>query len=237
MENDIPATTAEPISLADQAQEFKKFINDIQESLEAGEKRLDIPRGTLSELHSEPDYIMVIKIIAAIEPTVNDLIAAGMSKGGGLGGVPNKITFAPVTEFAVDRLLLSGRAGKLELAKRLDMLSDRDIAFATTIAEIRNRYAHNIKNASRNFIDLVLEAEKNNAQISTKLFYGMKVKLQNMPNGFAKILLAWSFSNFLESAESRLHVPAAEFLGGLLGLSGASKKDGDKPAKTEDEAI
>ncbi|WP_327211989.1 hypothetical protein U8Q06_20880 [Rhizobium beringeri] len=236
MEKNVPE--AEPKSVEETARrEFRDFVSEIEESLKAGEKRLEIPPGTLSGLHSEPDYMMVIKIIAAIEPTVNDLIAAGMSKGGGLGGTPNRILFAPVTDFAVDRLLLSGRAGKLELARRLDMLNKRDIAFAQSVAEIRNRYAHNIKNASRNFIDLVLEAEKNDFQISTKLFYGMKVTLKNMPNGFAKILLAWSFSKFLESAESRLHVPAGDFLGGLLGLSLSDQKDGDRAAKIQDDDI
>ncbi|NEJ31244.1 hypothetical protein GR205_25045 [Rhizobium leguminosarum] len=234
MESETPATATEPESPESEDAFFGKFVTDIQDGLEAGEKRLDIPPGTLSDLYSEPDYIMVIKIIAAIEPTVNDLIAAGMAKGGGLGGVPNKIMFAPVIDFAVDRLLLSGRAGKLELAKRLDMLGDDDIAFAETIAAIRNRYAHNIKNASRNLIDLILEAEKNNAQLSKKLFYGMRIKLQNLPNGFAKVLLAWSFSRFLESAERRLHVPTGGFLNGLLGLVPAEQRDGDLASGASD---
>ncbi len=224
MDKDTPA---EPTSTKDQAADFRKFIADIQQKLEAGEKRLQIPNGTLSDLHREPDYIMVIKIIAALEPTVNDLIAGGLSKGGGLGGVPNKITFAPVADFAADRLQLSGRAGKLELAQRLGMLDDKDVAFAGAVSAIRNRYAHNITNASRQFIDLVREAKKNDANLARKLFYGDNVDLEGMTNGFAKILLAWSFSRFLESAELRLHVPKGEFLGGLLGLAN----------RDEDEAV
>ncbi|MFF0921708.1 hypothetical protein AB9F45_26170 [Rhizobium leguminosarum] len=224
MDKDTPAA---PTSTKDQAADFRRFMADIQQKLEAGEKRLQIPRGTLSDLYREPDYIMVIKIIAALEPTVNDLIAGGLSKGGGLGGVPNKITFAPVADFAADRLQLSGRAGKLELAQRLGMLDDKDVAFAGAVSAIRNRYAHNITNASRQFIDLIREAKRNDANLAKKLFYGDNVDFEGMTNGFVKILLAWSFSRFLESAELRLHVPKGEFLGGLLGLAG----------RDEDEAV
>ncbi|MGO6673000.1 hypothetical protein AB9E19_21310 [Rhizobium leguminosarum] len=224
MDKDTPAA---PTSTKDQAADFRRFMADIQQKLEAGEKRLQIPRGTLSDLYREPDYIMVIKIIAALEPAVNDLIAGGLSKGGGLGGVPNKITFAPVADFAADRLQLSGRAGKLELAQRLGMLDDKDVAFAGAVSAIRNRYAHNITNASRQFIDLIREAKRNDANLAKKLFYGDNVDFEGMTNGFVKILLAWSFSRFLESAELRLHVPKGEFLGGLLGLAG----------RDEDEAV
>lgn len=224
MDKDTPApptgTEAE-----DQAANFRKFMADIQQKLEAGEKRLQVPDGTLSNLPREPDYIMVIKIIAALEPTVNDLIAGGMSKGGGFGGVPNKVMFAPVADFAADRLQLAGRAGKLELAQRLGMLDDDDITFAGAVSAIRNRYAHNIRNASRQFIDLVREARTNDANMSKKLFYGVNVNLEGMPNGFAKALLAWSFAQFLESAERRLNPPKGEFWGGLLGLEAPGKDE------------
>ncbi|TAY18620.1 hypothetical protein ELH91_18415 [Rhizobium leguminosarum] len=226
MDKDTPAAPT-GTDAEDQAAKFRMFIADIQQKLQAGEKRLQIPNGTLSDLHREPDYIMVIKIIAALEPTVNDLIAGGLSKGGGLGGVPNKITFAPVADFAADRLQLSGRAGKLELAYRLGMLENEDVAFAGAVSALRNRYAHNITNASRQFIDLVREAKKNDANVARKLFYGVNVDFDGMPNGFAKVLLASSFSRFLESAEMRLQVPKGQFLGGLLGLAG----------RDEDEAV
>lgn len=233
--SETPAIEDTPVEQA--KAEFRKFIGEIHEKLGAGEKRLGIPGGTLSDLPNEPDYMMVIKIIAAIEPTVNDLIAGGLSKGGGLGGVPNKVLFAPVADFAADRLQLSGRAGKLELAQRLEMLDDEDVSFATAISVIRNRYAHNIKNASRQFIEMVQEGRKNDAQLSKKLFYGVDMKFDGMPNSFAKILLAWSFSRFLESADRRLHVPkGGSFLNGLLGLAipetnanGTASDDSDSP--------
>ncbi|TBB67726.1 hypothetical protein ELH42_16860 [Rhizobium ruizarguesonis] len=228
MDKDTPAA---PTSTEDQTADFRKFMADIQQKLEIGEKRLQIPNGTLSDLHREPDYIMVIKIIAALEPTVNDLIAGGLSKGGGLGGVPNKVTFAPVADFAADRLPLSGRAGKLELAQLLGMLSGEDVAFAAAVSAIRNRYAHNIKNSSRRFIDLVREAKKNDTNLAKKLFYGVNVDFDGMPNGFAKVLLAWSFSQFLENAEQRLQVPKGEFLGGLLGLAISDKDEMERAPK------
>ncbi|RWY82395.1 hypothetical protein EHI44_24200 [Rhizobium leguminosarum] len=223
MDKDTPA--APTGTEDDQAATFRMFMADIQQKLEAGENRLQIPNGTLSNLHREPDYIMVIKIIATLEPTVNDLIAGGLSKGGGLGGVPNKITFAPVADFAADRLQLSGRAGKLELAYRLGMLDNEDVAFAGAVSAIRNRYAHNITNASRRLIDLVREAKKNDANLARKLFYGDNMDFEGMPNGFAKVMLAWSFSRFLESAELRLQVPKGDFLGGLLGLAGRDEDE------------
>lgn len=235
MDENTPVEADSATPPQDNKFDFRAFIADIEDRLAAGEKRLGIPAGTLSKLHDEPDYIMVIKIIAAIEPTVNDLIAGGLSKGGGLGGVPNKITFAPVADFAAERLQLSGRAGKLELAYQLGMLSDRDVKFSTTVSAIRNRYAHNIKNASRQLIDLIHEARKNDANLSRKLFYDIDVNLDGMPNGFVKILLAWSFSRFLESAEDRLQAPKGSFLGGLLGL--ATIEDDNPKGNVSNEAV
>jgi len=234
MDDDAPVTAAETSSKADQSFDIGKFIDDIRERLEAGEKRLGIPNGTLAHLPDEPDYMMVIKIIAAIEPTVNDLIVAGFGKGGGFGGIPNSVKFAPVADFAADRLQLSGRAGKLELAQRLGMLTDDDVKFATTVSTIRNRYAHNIRNASRQLMEFVHEAWKNDANLSKKLFYGIDLKLDKMPNDFAKILLAWSFSRFLESAEDRLQVPKGSFLNGLLGL--AAPEDEETSAASDDSS-
>ncbi|MDR7146177.1 hypothetical protein [Rhizobium sp. BE258] len=201
---------------------YEEFVADISKKLAVAEKRLDLPAGTLAEFYREPDYIFVIKIIAAAEPIVNELIEAGMSRSsGGLGGRSNKEMFAPIAAFATDKLPLSGRASKIELAQRLEMINDDDIDFLETIAVIRNRYAHNIRNASRPLVDLLKEASSHNAKISRKLLYGMDVTFSELPNGFCKVLIGWGFSVFLEHAEERLHVPS----GGLFGLLAPLQSD------------
>ena len=167
----------------------------------------------------EPDYIFVIKIIAAIEPTINDLIALGMAQPtGGLDGRTTKEMFGPVAEFAT-KLPLGGGTGRLELALRLGMISGDDVKFAVAIGSIRNRYAHNIRNSARTVKEMYLEAAKDDANFGLKLTYGILSPEEDIPAGLLKLFIGWAFLEFLDNAERR-HLPT----GGLFGLLGVGER-------------
>lgn len=193
-----------------------QFVDQIVDGLRAGEKRLGLPAGTLIKMASEDDYLLVIKMIATIEPAINELIAKGMSRPIGLGGDPAS-KFAGVVEFST-KLPLNGRSSKIEFAEALGVLRTSDKKFIDALSQIRNRYAHNIRNASRTFLDMVSEAERNDKSITTKLFR-VPMSTSNWENGGMKLFLMSSFSTFLQNAEAEhepLRGPMTGVLAGLL---------------------
>lgn len=195
---------------------LEQFVDQIVDGLRAGEKRLGVPAGTLITMASEDDYLLVIKMIATIEPAINELIAKGMSRPIGLGGDPAS-AFAGIIEFTT-RLPLNGRSSKIEFAEALGVLKSSDKKFIDALSQIRNRYAHNIRNATRTLLEMVSDAEKNNSTITTQLFR-VPLTTSNWQNGGMKLFLMSSFSTFLQNAEAEhepLRIPMTGVLAGLL---------------------
>lgn len=212
------------------AREFETFVKTIYERLQVSELRLQLPAGTLAHLHAEPDNSFVIKIIAAVEVIVNELIVHAMTRPtGGLGGNTGKEVFGSAADFITERLQLDGRAGKLEYGRRLNVLTAKDIKYIQAVARIRNRYAHNIRNAGRSLIELTDEEHANNKNIFSDLTYGMVSSKSDLANGLLKIFVTWAFSTFLHSAERRMIVAK----GGLFGLLGLNFEELEKRSKME----
>lgn len=191
-----------------------KFLEDVVDKLRLGDARLGLPPGTLQMMALDDDYLMVIKMIATVEPTINELIALQMSRPIGLGGNP-AARFSGVTDFAIRQLPLSGRASKLEFAEALGVLMKWDRDFVEALSQIRNRYAHNIRNVSRPLSEMVTEALKNDANFGLKLFR-LKDDFSTMENAVLKLALLYSFAIFIEDAE-RYHALSHDGLAGLFG--------------------
>ena len=56
---------------------WPKYFARVRESVEAAERHLGVPAGTISLIPNEPDFIAMVKTYAVIEPILNELIAAG----------------------------------------------------------------------------------------------------------------------------------------------------------------
>jgi hypothetical protein len=103
-----------------------------------------------------------VKTYAVIEPMLNDLIFARPPKPI-LALAPDK----PNEGFQafVARLTISGRVGKVALAESLGLLTENQARFIERMARVRNRYAHNVRNMHRSFVDILAEEQQNNQKI------------------------------------------------------------------------
>jgi len=142
---------------------WPKYIKRVNESVTAAEQYLEVPTGTISSIQADPDFIATVKTYAVIEPMLNDLISARppTSVLGALAVAGPNESF----QGFVAGLTISGRVGKLTLAKSLGLLTEEQVRFIEGVARIRNRYAHNVKNMHRSLVDILTEEQQHNAKI------------------------------------------------------------------------
>jgi len=204
-----------------------EYFSQLISRLEDGENRLEIKKGTLMSLLDDPDYIMILKIHATIETTINELIVLGMTEpNGGLGGVANSEKFGALAKLLTDKMQFGGRTGKIKIALKLKMISAADKNFIEQVSTFRNRYAHNIKNAQRKLIELYNDAFENNKSLPDNLGFDGILKHVQLNNDILRFQLVFRFAQFLEHVKT-MHVPRG--LGFVIGL------DVEKKTKTIEE--
>ncbi len=188
-----------------------QFLTTMADRLAVAEDRLSVPHGTLARLYTETDHNLVIKIIAACETMLNELIEHSMTSGLGLGVSQTKIRALKAAADLLTRgLSLQGRPSKISLAKSLNMLDTDDAKFVGAVARIRNRYAHNIRNSDSRITDLA----PSEPDFWKNLTYGLILKKEEVPDDLLKIFVTQAFANFLHISGQRIHIQS----GGLFGL-------------------
>jgi hypothetical protein len=197
---------------------IEALVNTAYDRLSAGEKLLKLPKGTLQDLKDEQDYVMIIKIIATVEPVINELIELGMSQPhGGLGGKKTKDMFAGLSALLTDhRINLNGRPSKIDIAQSLNVISSEDRNFIEALSKIRNRYAHNIRNVTRDVKDMCADFCRTDAKFYEKLLRVDTTSL-DIPNDALKFFIMISFSVFLQNL-NQAHTSLMSEVGGLLGF-------------------
>jgi hypothetical protein len=174
---------------------------------------LEVPPGTISSIHIDPDFIAIVKTYAVIEPMLNDLIAARPPRAifGAL--------FVPQPDSSlqsfVATLNISGRSGKVALAKGLGLLTDDKIRFIEGVARVRNRYAHNVKNMHRTLPEILKEEQEGNAKIVQNVT-GLQATLPApVLEPYLKLFMYHRLSDYLSDALDTLKPPPLPE-GGLL---------------------
>jgi hypothetical protein len=214
--NEISSNTAD---LADRAS------TTIVEGLKAAERHLGLSSGTITSMVHDPDYLFLIKAIAVLEPVVNDLINSAFSRPhGGLGGQANADRFSDTAEFLTERLQLNGRAGKVELAKSLGVLTDDEGHFITAIAQMRNRYAHNIRSTEKPISEIYDECRRGNGKFLSHLTFGRVTEFKVNDNGQGiKLFILYGFSSFLDTKIKQMKWDKIGLLGILQSIKGEGR--------------
>src|SRR5262245_65730303 len=96
---------------------------------------------------------------AVVEPILNELIASRPPRGT-LPWLPPSQSESENFRTFVTALNMAGRTGKLKLAEGMGLLTEDRIAFIRGVAQIRNRYAHNVKNMHRSLADILMEEQQ-----------------------------------------------------------------------------
>jgi hypothetical protein len=149
---------------------WQKYLDRVNESVVAAEQYLEVPAGTVSSIPRDPDFIATVKTFAVVEPVLNDLIVAHPPQpnylGFGLGfGAPANADQTANFRAFVTALTISGRTGKLKLAEGLGLVTQDRLRFIKAVAQVRNRYAHNVRNMHRSLTEMLTEEQESNARI------------------------------------------------------------------------
>jgi hypothetical protein len=205
---------------------WQNYLAQLNNSIVAAEQHLEVPTGTISSIPNDPDFIAIVKTYAVVEPILNDLICSP-------GAMP--FAFAPMfveqaegyRNFVVS-LHMSGRAGKLKLARGLGLLTADRVAFIEAVTQVRNRYAHNVKNMHRSLAEILMEEQHRNKQIVKHLTGLDSSPLDSsLASVFHKAALKpfmyYRLADYLAEALHTLRpppLPTGGLAGGLLGLLG-----------------
>jgi len=196
---------------------WRNYEAEVDKSIVAAEQHLEVPAGTISSIPYDPDFIATVKVYAVVEPILNDLITS----------CPPWLR-PPQSESEyfrtfVTALYMEGRAGKLKLAEGMMLLTESQIAFIRAVAQVRNRYAHNVKNMHRSLTDILTEEQRNSGRIVEHLT-GIKFPLSpsldpKLLNDLLKRFMYYRLADYLSNALHTLRPPPIPE-GGLLGMLG-----------------
>ena len=195
---------------------WRNYEAEIHKSVVAAEQHLEVPAGTISSIPYDPDFIATVKVYAVVEPILNDLITS----------CPPWLR-PPQSESEyfrtfVTALNMEGRAGKLKLAEGMVLLTESQIAFIRAVAQVRNRYAHNVKNMHRSLTDILTEEQRNSGRIVEHVT-GIKLPLSpsELRNDLLKRFMYYRLADYLSEALHTLRPPPPPESGiGILGMFG-----------------
>jgi len=226
-----PVAKGEAMS-GDKAPAETNGARDLLEGLRRTERHLGLRPGTITSLVTDPDYLLLIKATAVIEPVLGDLIRLGFSQPtGGLGGRTNSEIFGATAESVIKNCPLDGRLSKIEFAMTLGVIDQNDANFIKAISSMRNRYAHTIVNSERTARSLLLDRENEISSTLKRLSYGSIERLTSDDDGELKFIIVAFLSIFLERAIDRLQPRRNALAALLLGIDIEPKPSVDDPEK------
>jgi hypothetical protein len=218
---------------------WNNYLARVNESIVAAEQHLEVPAGTISSIPNDPDFIATVKMYAVIEPILNDLIASWQQ--------PQRTSPYPLLDLEqsargnfrafVTALNIRGPTGKLKLAEGLGLLAKDRLAFIRAVAQVRNRYAHNVKNMHRLLADIVTEEQRTNGRIIEHLT-GINLAGGPPSNELLKLLMYYRLADYLSDALHTLRPPPLpESTGGIFRGLGqlAASAEIQRPDDDDDE--
>jgi hypothetical protein len=185
-----------------------EYLAKVKQSVEAAEKHLGVPAGTISSIPNDPDFTATVKTYAVIEPMLNDIIMAKAPPswvGVGLGQSPNEKFRTFVTKLNM--------SGKLRLAEAFGLIAKDQINFIEAVTRVRNRYAHNVKNMHRSLPEILTEEQLDHGRIVEHLT-GMQPTLSD--EEILRWLMYYRLADYLADALHTLPPPPPPE-GGLFG--------------------
>jgi hypothetical protein len=192
---------------------WREYRAEISEAVAEAERHLEVPEGTISSIETDSDFMAVVKAYAVAEPMLNQLIVARRHFA------VDELSYARF----VTTLPMAGRSGKLQLAETMGVLSETERAFIGALSQVRNRYAHNIKNLHRALYELLSEEREHNGKIVDQLcgldLTGITIVLNEEQNTSIKQMMYHTLADFLANSLNTIRPPPlpSTATGGLFG--------------------
>ena len=203
-----------------------EFIEAVSKTFAAAEEHMQLPTGTLVDIHKDIGFIAVMKMSSTIEPLINEALEKEIRRFRKM-----KVEDEGENELA-DFVVGNGdRKRKATLAHDMGLITEECHKFIQAIYEIRNHYAHNVKNIHLSMFEVTEKLAVKNNKIWLNLA-GME-----RANKYKDLVLAmmrnspiyYRFAGFLSDA---LHVVKPSPYKGLLGLY-AGDDQAMSPDKTD----
>jgi hypothetical protein len=190
------------------------------------EAHLGVAHGTIADVAKDSDYLAILKIHATIEPLINELLKENITR---VLKHP-KVSF-PGADALAEFVLARNLDEKRTLAVKSELIDARRSEFIRNVANVRNRYAHNIKNISLPISKIAqkISPKDNGAAILRSLG---NLKQPPPSDGVMRIFLYWNFAFLLSEVIKGIKPPAWKGGGGILSASEVeepSQQQSEKP--------
>lgn len=139
-----------------------KAANEVEESL-------GLPKAFLFQISREDDWSFVLKANAVIEGALEQAVQKACFSVKAGWRARDEVKF----ETFVRNLSLVGRTSKVALAQAYGVLVEEDAKFVTTLAEVRNRYAHRPSNFRKSIRQMLGPGREGRAKLDKLLRVGV----------------------------------------------------------------
>jgi hypothetical protein len=161
----------------------------IQTYLQEVERFMGLAPGTLADLQHATDYLKILKMHATVEPLLNQLIEKSITRA----MAHPKVNF-PAGQAVAELIVDSRLEKKVKLAEDAELLQDHQAAFIRTLAQVRNRYAHSIKNMGLTVFQIAKQVSpQDEGRSVTRSLLGISKQAQQGPNGELLIVMMYPF--------------------------------------------
>jgi len=196
-------------------EEYAEFLAGIEATFAKAEELLGLANGTLADAKNDNGFLAAMKISSTIEPLINDALSVEIRKLR-----KHKAESESETVLANFVNETNNRGKKVSLAKDLGIVSGNRKKFILGIFQLRDHYAHNIKNLHLDILEVIDKvAKEGNGKIMFHL-----AGIENTPANAARLkpqsiktFMYWNFARFLSDALHVLKPPPAP-VDGLYGL-------------------
>jgi hypothetical protein len=184
------------------------FQTAIDEMIAQAEAHLGVAHGTIADVANDGDYLAVLKIHATIEPLINELLKENITRV----LTHPKVNF-PGADTLAEFVLARNLDEKRKLAVKSELIKPSQSEFIRHVANVRNRYAHNITNISLSISEIAqkLSPQDNGASILKGLS-----NLDQPPRSALRIFLYWNFAFLLSDVIKGIKPPEWKGGGGIL---------------------
>jgi hypothetical protein len=218
-------------------QELARGLEDYKKELDGyigqAEAHLDVPHGTIAAVETDPDHIAVLKIHATIEPLISEMLSVHIMRA-----VEHpKVAFEGAE--ALDKTVRNlNYDSKRKLAVAFGLMSKRQSEFVDAIAQIRNRYAHHLKNMALPVLAVAdkIASEGGDKKLPVKLAGVISAEPLALSFGIRQFMY-FQLANFLSDALHILRPPSPPSILGILSAMDTPDKAefpgevGDGPAR------
>ncbi len=202
-------TEASKLQLEKDRREYEEFL---RKTFAEAEAVLELEPGTLADTNKDNDFLAIMKMSSTIEPLINQALEAEIKS-------LRKLKVEHEGANALAKFVRDGRSRneRAKLAMQMGLLSDSRLKFVLSVYQLRDHYAHNVRNFHLDIFEIIKKIETDDAKIIFDLS-GLDRKGKHGKILVAILLKTFVYQRFAGFLSDALHIlkPPTLGFGGLL---------------------